>query len=86
MSLLVSAAPQGADAPVGPESNPNHHLWNNHGTWFCAYTVHRTPFTKERVRHSLKTNCVVTARHRRDLILARLEADGIIARTRRRPQ
>ena len=23
--------------------NPNHHLWNNHGTWFLHYTVHPTP-------------------------------------------
>ena len=35
--------------------NPNHHLWNNHGTWFLHYTVHPTPFTKERVRRSLGT-------------------------------
>ena len=35
--------------------NPNHHLWDNHGTWFLHYTVHPTPFTKERVRRSLGT-------------------------------
>ena len=33
--------------------NPNHHLWNNHGTWFLHYTVHPTPFTKEYARKLL---------------------------------
>lgn len=46
--------------------NPNHHLWNNHGTWFLHYTVHPTPFTKERVRRSLGTKDVEVARARRD--------------------
>ena len=35
------------------ESNPNHHLWNNNGTWFLHYTVYPTAFTKERIRRSL---------------------------------
>ncbi len=48
------------------EANPNHHLWNNNGTWFLHYTVYPTPFTKERVRRSLGTKCVTTARDRRD--------------------
>lgn len=46
--------------------NPNHHLWNNHGTWFLHYTVHPTPYTKERVRRSLGTKDVTVARARRD--------------------
>jgi hypothetical protein len=46
--------------------NPNHHLWNNHGTWFLHYTVHPTPFTKERIRRSLGTKDIVVARERRD--------------------
>ncbi len=46
--------------------NPNHHLWNNHGTWFLHYTVHPTPFTKERIRRSLGTKDLATARSRRD--------------------
>ena len=46
--------------------NPNHHLWNNHGTWFLHYTVHPTPFTKERIRRSLGTKDLGTARSRRD--------------------
>ncbi len=50
---------------VHPE-NPNHHLWNNHGTWFLHYTVHPTPFTKDRIRRSLGTKDLVVARERRD--------------------
>lgn len=55
--------------------NPNHHLWNNHGTWFLHYTVHPTPFTKERVRRSLGTKDVKVARARRDSFFANLALD-----------
>ncbi len=51
-------------------ANPNHHLWNNNGTWFIHYVVHPTPFTKERIRHSLGTKSLSEARVRRDAILA----------------
>lgn len=54
------------------EANPNHHLWNNNGTWFLHYTVYPTPFTKERVRRSLGTKCVNTARDRRDQFFGHL--------------
>jgi hypothetical protein len=47
-------------------SNPNHHLWNNNGTWFLHYTVYPTAFTKERIRRSLGTKDVRVARERRD--------------------
>ena len=53
---------------INPE-NPNHHLWNNHGTWFIHYVVHPTPFTKERIRHSLHTKSLEEARQKRDLLL-----------------
>ncbi|PTX97692.1 hypothetical protein [Opitutus sp. ER46] len=52
--------------------NPNHHLWNNHGTWFLHYTIHPTPFTKERVRRSLGTKDLKVARTRRDAFFAHL--------------
>ena len=52
--------------------NPNHHLWNNHGTWFLHYTIHPTPFTKERIRRSLGTKDVKVARARRDAFFAHL--------------
>jgi hypothetical protein len=54
---------------MNPSSNPDHHLWNNHGTWWCHFTVHRTDYTKHRVRVSLHTKDLETARHRRDLLL-----------------
>ena len=50
--------------------NPNHHLWDNHGTWFLHYTVHPTPFTKERIRRSLGTKDLTTAKLRRDALFA----------------
>ncbi|HEV7404685.1 MAG TPA: hypothetical protein VGO11_17220 [Chthoniobacteraceae bacterium] len=50
-------------------ANPNHHLWNNHGTWFIHYVVHPTPFTKERIRHSLHTKSIEEARRKRDALL-----------------
>lgn len=52
--------------------NPNHHLWDNHGTWFLHYTVHPTPLTKERIRRSLGTKDVRIARERRDNFFATL--------------
>jgi len=54
---------------VNPE-NPNHHLWNNNGTWFIHFVVHPTPYTKERIRRSLRTKCLDEARVRRDAMLA----------------
>ncbi len=50
--------------------NPNHHLWNNHGTWFIHYVVHPTPITKERVRRSLGTKSLAEARKIRDALLS----------------
>ena len=51
-------------------SNPNHHLWNNNGTWWCHFTRHLPDFTKARVRQSLATPNVVEARALRDALLA----------------
>ena len=51
-------------------TNANHHLWDNHGTWWMHYTLHLPDFTKRRVRQSLGTRCVKTARGRRDAVLA----------------
>jgi hypothetical protein len=56
--------------------NPNHHLWDNHGTWFLHYTIHPTPFTKERIRRSLGTKDVQIARERRDNFFATLANNG----------
>ena len=54
-------------------SNPYHHLWCNHGTWFIHYTRYPSPLTTERVRHSLRTKDVTDARARRDSILSNHE-------------
>jgi hypothetical protein len=59
--------------------NPNHHLWNNHGTWFLHYTVHPTPFTKERIRRSMGTKDLAIARRRRDRLFAELSGASVAA-------
>ena len=60
---------------VKPESeNPNHHLWNNRGTWWAHFTVHRDDYTAERVRVSLRTRDVEEARQRRDEILSSINS------------
>lgn len=70
--LETGAAPAGRPSlRISPE-NSNHHLWNNHGTWFLHYTIHPTPITKQRVRRSLGTKDLDLARRRRDLFLAAL--------------
>ena len=63
--------------------NPNHHLWNNHGTWFLHYTVHHTTFTKERIRRSLGTKDLELARERRDNFFANLESEAAKAALRK---
>jgi len=69
------SAPSTALLRIRPcAENPNHHLWNNHGTWFLHYTVHPTPFTKERVRRSLGTPVLAVARERRDAFFAHWES------------
>ena len=54
------------------QSNLNHHLWNNNGTWWIHYTIYPTPVTAERIRHSLKTKNLSEARDLRDQILESL--------------
>jgi hypothetical protein len=49
--------------------NPDHHIWNNNGTWWCHFTVHNPDYTKERVRVSLHTKDRDEARQRRDFIM-----------------
>ncbi len=50
-------------------TNPNHHLWNNNGTWWLHYTEHLPDYTKRRVRISLHTNNIRAARAIRDVLL-----------------
>jgi len=49
--------------------NPDHHLWNNNGTWWCHYTEHLPNYTKRRVRLSLHTHDRSVARILRDSLL-----------------
>jgi len=58
------------------KNNPNHHLWNNNGTWWCHFTLHSTTGTKKRHRISLKTHDLEAARRRRDGILHDLHAQS----------
>lgn len=51
------------------QPNPDHHIWNNNGTWWCHFTVHNPDYTKERVRVSLHTKDRDEARQRRDFIM-----------------
>jgi len=54
--------------------NPNHHLWNNRGTWWCHFTLHNANYTTERVRLSLKTRSLEEARRKRDRLLNAIAA------------
>ena len=56
-------------------ANPDHHLWNNHGTWWCHYTLHRGP-RKQRCRTSLSTAVLEEARQARDRLFAALARIG----------
>ncbi len=53
--------------------NPNHHLWNNRGVWWCHVTVHKPDATAERLRFSLKTRDVDKARSLRDRIFSDIQ-------------
>jgi hypothetical protein len=53
-----------------PRGNPNHHLWNNHGTFWCHLTLHLPDFTRRRFRVSLETADLVQARRLRDALMA----------------
>ena len=54
-------------------AHPNHHLWNNHGTWWVHATVLRGGVRQERVRRSLETHDLAEARRRRDRFLGDLQ-------------
>lgn len=51
----------------------NHHLFNNHGTWWIRYSIRPAPWLKaQRIAESLETRCIALARHRRDRRLGEL--------------
>jgi hypothetical protein len=57
--------------------NTDHHLWNNNGTYWCHFTLHGPRGTKQRIRRSLRTADLASARQRRDALLSRLNALSI---------
>ena len=59
--------------------NPDHHLWNNNGTWWCHFTLHTAGHTKHRVRRSLLTSDRTIARARRDELLGALQPQQEVA-------
>lgn len=55
------------------KENPNHHLWNNNGTWWCYFTLRSATDGSKRHRISLKTPDLEAARRRRNGILNDLQ-------------
>lgn len=72
--MIQSLQPQLAVRLTHP--NPNHHLWNNHGTWWCHYTLHLPDYTKRRVRVSLGTRQIEEARLKRDQLLSQVDGEN----------
>ena len=69
--------------------NPDHHLWNNNGTWWCHFTLHTSDNTKHRIRRSLRTNDRSVARARRDELLGQIQPQpggGSMSEARRKPE
>ena len=58
------------------DTNPNHHLMNNNGTWWIRFTLRSTEGESIRPAYSLKTPDLHAARRKRDRILAALEAES----------
>jgi hypothetical protein len=65
-----------------PFSNPDHNIWNNNGTYWCHYTIHDTPKTKQRIRVPLDTKDIEEARRRRDELMRAAAVAGTLARGR----
>jgi len=49
--------------------HPDHHIWFNNGTYYCAFVVHKDDHTAHRIRKSLGTKDIEMARSRRDRIM-----------------
>jgi len=55
--------------------NPDHHIWDNNGTFWFHATLHTPDYQKRRVRVSLNTSHLEVARQRRDALFARYQAN-----------
>ncbi|MGD7651677.1 MAG: sigma-70 family RNA polymerase sigma factor [Verrucomicrobiales bacterium] len=86
-----AAAEAGSSPPAGSTAyrlkmravadNPNHHITNNNGIWYCKFTLVHADGGKTEIRNSLHTDNVVQARRHRDrLILLYLEFSGFFDR------
>ena len=65
--MTIQAQPR-RTTPLRGRSNPDHHIWNNNGTYFIHVTLLWEGRRKLRLRKSLKTKDVNEARRRRDRI------------------
>lgn len=51
------------------EKNPNHHIWNNNGTWYCKFVLILANGERSTISNSLDTKDVELARHKRDVLI-----------------
>ena len=58
-------------------AGPDHHLWNNHGSWWFHGTFHLPNGTAERQRVNLKTTILDDARLKRDSLISRFEQTAL---------
>ena len=55
------------------DTNPNHHIWKNNGTWWIRFTLRSTEGESIRHAYSLKTPDLDAARRRRNGIFNDLQ-------------
>lgn len=60
-------------APHDRYYGPDHHMWNNNGTWWCHLSLARKRGRAKRIRFSLRTGKRSEARRRRDAIMSASE-------------
>ncbi len=58
-------------------SGPDHHLWNNNGTWWLHITRHFPDGTAKRERVNLKTSDIQVARNTRDRLFSLCHAFAV---------
>jgi hypothetical protein len=82
----VRAGDEAPDFPAPAQADPDHHLWQNGGQWWIAFTAH-AGLSQERVRFSLGTADREIARVRRDTVLRLFAAaPGLSISLRFRPR
>lgn len=67
--MRAMSSRQDDEADGGEAASPDHHLWRNRSTWWTAFTVVIDGYRQERVRRSLGTRDLATARARRDAMM-----------------